>query len=374
MRPVVPLSRTPGAHSWRTLGIPLIALALLSAACGSPAATAATGGSSSPSSSADSASSNDSASSADSASSSPAGSPSAASATGFPVSVENCGTTVTVAAPPQRILAIKSTSLELLLALGVGDRVIGQAFIDSPVPPEWTAAAAKIPVISDQAPAQEPVLQLEPDLIVAGWESNLAADTAGTRDTLAAKGIASFVSPAACKEKQYQPAKLTFPLLFDEFTEVGRLLGVPDRATALIAQQKRLLASVQMAKTGTTALWWSSGADTPYVGAGIGAPEMVMESAGLTNIAAGVKDTWTSLGWEPIIAANPDVIVLVDASWNPAAKKITDLQNNPATARLDAVVHHRYIVVPFAAAEGGVRSVQAAVDVGAQARKLGFAG
>ncbi|WP_037364019.1 putative F420-0 ABC transporter substrate-binding protein [Nakamurella lactea] len=367
MPPVVPRSPAGRAHRRRVLVIPLIVIALLSAACASPASNAA--GTAVPTAPPTGASSSGTAPTG--ASPSGTAGPPAAQA-GFPVTIDNCGTQVTVDAPPQRILAIKSTSLELLLALGVGDRVVGQAFVDSPVPAQWTAAAGKIPVISDQAPAQEPVLELEPDLIVAGWESNLAADTAGKRDTLAAKGIASYVSPAACKEKQYQPAKLTYQLLFDEFAELGRLLGVSDKAAALIAQQQQLLTTVQKAKAGTTALWWSSGTDTPYVGAGIGAPQMVMDAAGLTNIAADVKDTWTSLGWEPIIAANPDVIVLVDASWNPATKKIADLQNNPATARLDAVVHHRYIVVPFAAAEAGVRSVQAAVDVGAKARQLGF--
>lgn len=367
MRPAGSMSHAPGAHPWRTLGIPLIAAALLSAACGSPAPTTTAGPAADPVTSATDSSS------AGTASSSPTVVPSAVGA-GFPVTVENCGTHVTVDAPPQRILAIKSTSLELLLALGVGDRVVGQAFIDSPVPAQWTDAAGKIPVISEQAPAQEPVLELEPDLILAGWESNLAADTAGRRDALAAKGIASYVSPAACREKQYQPAKLSYQQLFAEFAELGRLLGAGDAASTLIEQQRQQLASVQKAKPGTTALWWSSGTDTPYVGAGIGAPQMVMQAAGLTNIAADVKDTWTSLGWESIIAANPDVIVLVDADWNPAKKKIADLKSNPATARLDAVVHYRYIVVPFAAAEAGVRSVQAAVDVGAQARKLGFVG
>jgi iron complex transport system substrate-binding protein len=302
----------------------------------------------------------------------PTGGDPSADPAGYPVTVDNCGTKVIVASPPRRILAIKSTSLELLLALGVGDRVIGQAFTDSPVPAKWADAASRIPVISDQAPAQEPVLELQPDLIVAGWESNLAADTAGTRDSLAAKGIASWVSPAACREKQYQPKRLTFADLFAEFAELGRILGVPQAAASLVEQQHQELATVHKVAAGTTALWWSSGNATPYVGAGMGAPQMVMDAVGLTNIAAGVQDTWTSLGWEPIIEANPDVIILIDASWNPASKKIAALQSNPATARLDAVVHKRFIVIPFAASEAGARSAQAAVDIAAKARELGF--
>ena len=78
-----------------------------------------------------------------------------------------------------------------------------------------------------------------------------------------------------------------------------------------------------LCRAGLTALWYSSGDDTPYVGAGIGAPQMIMEAAGLDNVAADVEDTWTSMGWEAIVAADPDVIVLVDAAWNTARDSVS---------------------------------------------------
>ncbi len=76
---------------------------------------------------------------------------------------------------------------------------------------------------------------------------------------------------------------------------------------------------------------------------------MIMQAAGLENIGADVRDTWTPMSWEAIVAANPDVIVLVDAAWNTADQKITKLEANPpATAELPpAVKNHRYVVVDF---------------------------
>src|SRR5665647_927951 len=50
------------------------------------------------------------------------------------------------------------------------------------------------------------------------------------------------------------------------------------------------------------------GTGFPYVGAGIGAPQMIMDAVGLTNIAAGVTDTWASFSWEQVAADDPDVI------------------------------------------------------------------
>jgi iron complex transport system substrate-binding protein len=159
------------------------------------------------------------------------------------------------------------------------------------------------------------------------------------------------------------PDPLTFDTVFGEIDEAGTLFGVPDAAATLVSDQEAALAALTPATGKTTALWYSSGTDTPYVGAGIGAPQMIMDAAGLTNIFADVHDTWTSAGWESVVAADPSVIVLVDATWNTADSKIALLEGNPATAGLDAVVNHRYITVPFAAGEAGIRNVEAAGSI-----------
>jgi len=143
-------------------------------------------------------------------------------------------------------------------------------------------------------------------------------------------------------------------------------------AAALVEEQRAALAAIEPDERGLTALWWSSGDDTPYVGAGIGAPQMIMEAAGLTNVAADVHDTWTSLGWENVVEADPDVIVLVDAAWNPADAKIEALEANPATREMSAVKEELYVVVPFPATEAGVRNVDAVASVVDQLADLGL--
>ena len=295
-----------------------------------------------------------------------------ASTGSYPVQLTNCGFDVDVPMAPERVVTIKSTSTELLLALGLGSKIVGQAFPDGPVPKTWAAAAAKIPKISAQVPSQEVLLAAEPDLIFAGWESNLAAGSVSARPALQKLGIATYVAPSACKEPKFQPKKMSFGLLFDQFKQVGSIFGVQRRVETLIADQKKQLASIQQVKPGTSALWFSSGTSVPYVGAGIGAPQMIMDKLGITNVAGSVKDTWTSMSWEKIVADNPDVIVLVDAQWNTAAKKIADLRSNPATRTMDAVKHNRFLTIPFAASEAGVRSVPATVELSKELDTLGY--
>jgi iron complex transport system substrate-binding protein len=291
-----------------------------------------------------------------------AGGASPASA-GFPVTLDNCGFETVVEAPPERVVTIKSSTTEMLLALGLGDRIVGSAFLDGPVPDSLESVPAVEEPFAAEAPGSEATLALEPDLVYAGWESNLTAETAGDRETLAQLGVATYVSPAACKEEGYMPDPLTFDTVFDEIAEVGSLFDAEDAAAQLVEEQRAALDAIEPDDRGLTALWWSSGDDTPYVGAGIGAPQMIMDAAGLTNVSADVHDTWTSLGWENVVEADPDVIVLVDAAWNPADAKIEALEANPATREMSAVKSGRYVVVPFPATEAGVRNVDAVASV-----------
>jgi len=93
----------------------------------------------------------------------------------------------------------------------------------------------------------------------------------------------------------------------------------------------------------------------------------------LSNIAGDLPATWSSYSWEAVVAADPDVIVLVDSSWGSTEKKIAQLESNPATAQLTAVQRMQYIVVPFPAGEAGVRSVEAVETMSEQLADLDIA-
>jgi iron complex transport system substrate-binding protein len=161
----------------------------------------------------------------------------------------------------------------MLLSLGLEDRIVGTAFSDGPLPDELVT---DLPVLSEKLPSPEVVLEAEPDFIYAGWESNFSPDGAGERASLASLGIASYVSPAACRS--LAPTKLTFADVFAQITEMGRIFDVETNAKTLVARQQDELASVPADTRGLTAVWYSSGTKTPYIGAGSGAPAMMMDS------------------------------------------------------------------------------------------------
>ncbi|MDR2723078.1 MAG: putative F420-0 ABC transporter substrate-binding protein [Cellulomonadaceae bacterium] len=291
--------------------------------------------------------------------------------TTYPLTLTNCGLDVTFDSPPQRVVTIKSSTAEMMLALGLGDRIVGAAALDGPVPAWLDPAGTAVDTpLSDGVPGQEATLALHPDLIYAGWESNLTADGAGDREALHALSINTYVSPPACRTPGTQPAPLTFDDVFADILQISHIFDADDAALALVNSQRATLDGLTPDPRGLTALWWSSAKDTPYVGAGAGAPQMMMEAAGFTNIAAGINDTWTSMSWEQVIADNPDIIIVVDAAWNTAASKIDYLTQHPALSQLPAVRDQRFIIVPFPATEAGVRNVSAVESLVAQAAAL----
>ena len=99
--------------------------------------------------------------------------------------------------------------------------------------------------------------------------------------------------------------------------------------------------------------------DPLRVGACCGAPNEILRLVGATNIFADTPGSWTPVSWEAVIARNPDVIVLSNASWSPAAEKRQLLFSKKALAGIDAIKQQRIIEIDFAYTTPGIRNVAA---------------
>lgn len=289
----------------------------------------------------------------------------------FPVTVVNCGTAVTVTKAPTRAVTMNQGATETLLALGLQDSMVGTAYLDDAVSPSWQAAYATIPVLAKEYPNQEKLLAANPDLVAASYASAFDAKAAGTRADLSALGIATYVSPFACEDKATR-AKPTWDAIFGEVTDLATLFGDPARATSVIEQQKAEVAEVSAAAPakGKTVLWYDSGTKTPFVGAGQGAPQLMIDALGGTNMFASLTGNWADGSWETVLKTDPDVIVLADASWDTAAQKKTYLKSDRALKDLTAVKNDAFVVVPFSATTPGVRNAEGVRSLASQLAAL----
>jgi len=289
--------------------------------------------------------------------------------------IDNCGVDVPVGAPPEHIVTMNQGATEVALTLGFADQMLGTAYLDDEILPDLAADYDSIPVISDEYPSLEALLDLEPDFVYASYSSAFGDEAAGDRDALAALDIGSYLSPAACPDFRESGEPLTFDLVFQEFRDVATLFGDPAAGDALVAAQQAIIDDAFSADfEDVTVFWWDSTLDTPLVGACCGAPGMLMDAVGVTNIFADLDGGWADGSWEAVLDADPDIIVLADAEWDTAADKQAYIESDPALSALTAVQEGRFVVVPFSETTPGVRNAAAVSDLATAIAAFGLTG
>jgi iron complex transport system substrate-binding protein len=90
---------------------------------------------------------------------------------------------------------------------------------------------------------------------------------------------------------------------------------------------------------------------------------MIMAAVGATNIFTDAAGNWATVNWETVVERSPQVIVVIDADWDPAQQKIDLLQADPAYASIEAVQRDRFVILPFSTTTLGVRNVTAVIDL-----------
>lgn len=312
--------------------------------------------------------SSDSASSASDGDEAEATTPKSGSDSAFPMTIENCGETITLDAPPTKAITMNQGATETMLALGLEDEMVGTAYLDDAVLPEWQDAYDSVDVLSDEYPAQEEVLATGTDFVYGAYASAFDDEAAGSRASLANEDIGTYLSPNDCQATDGTP--ITFDDVFAEITEIGAIFGVPDRAADLVADSKaRLTAATEDLPDDQTIVWYDSGDDAPFVGACCGGPNLIMSTVGATNVFGDLKGGWEDASWEEVVAADPDAIVLIDASWDTVAAKEKVLAGAPMNG-LTAVEDERFIEIPFSSSSPGVRNVSAVEQLANGLRKL----
>ena len=280
--------------------------------------------------------------------------------TAFPVSVEHCGTLTTYAQAPTRAFTMNPAATEIMLALDLHDRMVGTAFLDDAILPEFAEAYQTIAVRTTAYPSRDVLLSTRPDFVYAAYPSALSDEIPGMRELLQS-GTDSYLSPSGCEERSHSSAEST-DLVFEEIRDIARIFGVLPRAEKLISGYRSNLAAIRDRIGPVTAeprvFWWDSGMP-PSVAGCCGAPNEILRLAGAQNIFPDLRGTWGIVGRDEVITRNPEVIVLVAAASAPADHKRQWLLDNDMFARIEAVKHRRFVTVSFSDATPGIRNIAA---------------
>ena len=282
---------------------------------------------------------------------------------GFAVSVENCGVSTVYADAPSRAFTMNQAATEIMLALGLQNRMVGTAFLDDAILPELADAYNAIHVRATAYPSRDVLLEAQPDFVYAAYPSAFSDEAPGMRELLQS-GTPSYLSPSGCDRGNRANPDST-EMVFGEIRDIARIFRVLPRAEKLIAAYRSDLESMRRqigaVTTPPRVLWWDSGMP-PSVAGCCGTPNEILRLAGAQNIFHDLRGTLGKVSWDEVIARNPEVIVLVDATWAPAAQK-QEWLTNPRFAEIDAVKHNRFVTVSFSDATPGIRNIAAVKKV-----------
>lgn len=284
-----------------------------------------------------------------------------------PVTVKSCGESTTYETPPERAVANDVNTTEMMLALGLEDRMAGIAGVEGreDILPKYREAYDGLDVISEEyLPNREVVLGAEADFVLAGWSYGFSEETGVTPKSLKELGIDSYAIRESCIRLGPR-SPISISDTYKDLLNIGRIFGVENRAQTLVEDYERRMEEVESRiPSGASAepprvFVYDSGEQAPFTAGGEATPNAIIRQAGGENIFEDVENSWTSVGWEEVVERDPEFIVIVDYGSPSAQSKIEYLKNNPALEDVEAIREERFVVLPYAAATPGVRNVDA---------------
>ncbi|MGC0362484.1 iron complex transport system substrate-binding protein [Rhodococcus sp. 27YEA15] len=294
------------------------------------------------------------------------------------VSVQNCGQAVTVDKPIERAIAVNQPAVELMLALGLQDRMVGYAMSDDDVLPDLRSARDQVKAFDTEFPSFESVLEREPDFVYTTFNYTFTSEGIADRSRFTDLGVKTYQSPSECSgQDAEQDRPLELADMYSEITQVAQLFDVSDKGKELIDSLK------SRADTATKALgaddvtlgWWYAATKTPYFAGCCGAPGIMTDAVGAKNAFDDNRQYWPEIGWESILDRDPTVLVLADldrgGDGDSAADKIAFLESDPVASKLTAVQNKRYIILDGTTMDPSIRNIGGIEQVADGLRTLG---
>jgi iron complex transport system substrate-binding protein len=288
---------------------------------------------------------------------------SATTAAAYPVTVKSCDREVTFDAAPSRAISNDVNLTEMMLVLGLRDRMVGYTGISGwkTLDEEMRAGVAELPELSAKYPTREVLAGAEPDFFFAGWNYGMKVGGEVTPETLEPLGIKTYELTESCIHIGAK-AKSSMDDMYSDILNLGRIFGIEAKAEELVAGWKARLAEVTAGVDRSAPLRifvYDSGEEAPFTAGAYAMPTALIEAAGGVNILNDLEKSWGEIGWEPVVERNPEVVVIVNYGDVTAEQKIAFMKDNAAFANIDAVRNDRFVVLDYVEATPGPRNIKA---------------
>ncbi|WP_237095439.1 ABC transporter substrate-binding protein [Nereida sp. MMG025] len=287
--------------------------------------------------------------------------------------VQSCDREVTFERPPQSAVSNDVNLTEMMLVLGLADRMVGYTGISGwkTLDEDMTMGVEQLPELSAKYPSKEVLIGADADFFFAGWNYGMKVGGEVTPETLAPFGIKVYELTESCIHIG-QKAAASMEDMYNDLRNLGAIFDVSARAERLIdgykAELSEFLAQQPALQTAPRVFVYDSGEDVPFTAGRYAMPNALIEAAGGTNIMNDFEKSWATVGWEAVVERNPEVIVIVNYGEVTADQKRAFMMNNPAFSQIDAVKNDRFVVLEYVEATPGPRNIKAVKTLAAALR------
>jgi len=268
---------------------------------------------------------------------------------------------------PQRIVALWQNSIETLIALGAGDKIIAVAGVynEKHLNPEYLEAYKRIPVRQTQIFSQENVLLMHPDFI-AGWLFDFTGKgrSIGTSSFWEERNVnvyMNLMNGAEFKAQHTMEDELKY------ITDLGKIVGNEAQTAIIISginnkilrykQQlavKKRLKVLVVSNFGKTITIY-----TPRTLAGDILTRLGADVIGKKQEAVGENEY---ISYEEILTSQPDVIFLQCSPENENML-LKSVYSNPALQNVKCIKKRQVYCIPFYTIRSPGIRIDDAIDI-----------
>ena len=279
------------------------------------------------------------------------------------VSVDSCNRTVTFDSPPQRAISNDVNLTEMMLVLGLSDKMVGYTGISGwkTLDEEMRLGAKQLPELSPKYPTKEVLVGADADFFFAGWNYGMKVGGEVTPETLKPFGINVYELTESCIHIMTKK-KVSMDDMYNDLLNLGLIFQIENRAKNIVdayrSDLKKFTQKLESIPTKKVFVY-DSGEDTPFTAGRYAMPTALIEAAGGINIMDDFQKSWGTVTWEEVIDRNPEVVVIVNYGKVTAEQKRKFMMSNPAFANIDAVKNDRFVTLEYVEATPGPRNIKA---------------
>ena len=268
---------------------------------------------------------------------------------------------VEVKKTPEKAVTFSQFSTEMLLALGLGDKII-VGTTEGDIYPKFQGEFEKVKkkLLGHHALYTKEEFLLSGADFVTGWDDGIRAETTGTPEELIRKGIYPFIAKSV---RDFE----TLDTVYEDFETLGRIFNVEKKAQSVVADMKHRLSEAEKtfvknpSNKKLKVLVFSAIGNGVYVSSGLTTD--LISRAGGENVYAELGADHVMVSYESLVHRNPDIILIANMEGVGYEEKKRILKEHPALQNLPAVKNDYIYPMSLGDISPGVRNVDFIINL-----------